>query len=158
MCKTVVAGGIPMRLNSVILSFLLLTLWFQLPAYSEPSFLCISGQLYKPDGTQVYVGHNACASAKIFGSSACVAGIAYFGQGQSAYVGADACKNAKLSSSWLCVQNHLYHTSGWNQFVGDGCNQAVLAGDNACVGGLLFKPDSTSVYVGINGCSTLTPR
>ncbi|NBX18820.1 MAG: hypothetical protein EBR09_15820, partial [Proteobacteria bacterium] len=77
-------------------AFAILALQSQSAATASASFLCVAGQLYKPDGSQVYVGHDACRNAKLFGASACVAGVAYYAKGQSMYVGADACKNAKL--------------------------------------------------------------
>ncbi len=124
----------------------------------QSSYMCVSGVLYKPDGSEIYVGRDACASAQIFGSLACVGGSVYLAKGQATYVGADACRTARLSPTYICAREFLYHVSGWNQFVGSGCPQAVFAGDSACVSGMLYKPDGSAVYVGQNGCRTLMPR
>jgi len=124
----------------------------------QSSYMCVSGVLYKPDGSEIYVGRDACASAKIFGSLACVGGSIYLAKGQATYVGVGACRTARLSPMYICAREFLYHVSGWNQFVGSGCTQAVFAGDSACVSGMLYKPDGSAVYVGQSGCQSFMPR
>jgi hypothetical protein len=121
-------------------------------------FVCASGVLYKPDGSEIYVGAGACETAKLFGRIACVAGTVWFADGRSTYVGADGCKTAKVSPNFFCANAFLLHSSGWSQYVGTSCSTAVLSSDYACANGMLFKADGTSIYVGSQGCRSFGPK
>lgn len=61
-------------------------------AYEHQNYLCIKNSLYKPDGTDVFVGSNACNSAKLGGGYACVAGSLYKPDSTDVFVGSNACR------------------------------------------------------------------
>ena len=86
-------------------------------------FICVSGTLYKPDGSEVYVGLDACESAKIFGKVACVGGSVHLANGSSVYVGEGSCRNVKVGPTFVCAGPYLFHSSGWNQDIGSSCGR-----------------------------------
>lgn len=138
-------------------SVIALLLWVAPNAFGK-DFLCISGTLYKPDGTETYVGSGACASAKMFASMACVAGTVYQENGQSRYLGVDACQNAKMSPSFFCADKYLFHKSGWSQYTARDCKEAFLTEEFACVGGNLYRADGSITSVGSQGCQSASPK
>lgn len=150
-------GGITLRQVNVALVLLPFFLGFQHARGSE-SFVCAGDTLYKPDGSYVYVGFDACEKAKVLDQLACVNGSLYFANGGTYYLGSSACDNARVSPSFICSGTHLYHRSGWSQFVGSGCVGVIFAGDVACASGMLFRSNGSSVYVGTTGCRDFRPR
>jgi hypothetical protein len=115
-------------------------------------FACAGSWLFKPDGSQHYVGAGKCKTAKMSGAFACVDGTLYFAEGQSVYAGQNACAAAVLTSHYVCLNGTLTHISGQNWYLGVRCTQVKFWGDTACAGGFFFNAAGQESYVGADGC------
>jgi hypothetical protein len=146
------------NLFNIVVAFGLVLSFFSVNSARADGFVCVAGVLYKPDGSETYVGAGACETAKVFGRIACVAGTIWLADGRSTYVGVDACKTAKASPNFFCANGVVFHSSGWSQYVGGSCTTALLFSDYACANGMLFKADGSSNYVGSQGCRSFGPR
>lgn len=78
--------------------FLFSVLFVSFFANAAAGYVCVSGDLYKPNGSKEFVGSSACANAKLGNGYACVNGSLYLPNSTQIFVGSSDCANANFGN------------------------------------------------------------